>query len=313
MIKKINAIGIALAILGLLSLSNLSAEGGEDMFKNTGKGRLIFGGHLYFDPNGLGGTVIKDGLSGGTRIISKDLDSNGTYETQVLSNQSAFIPDNKLTTLHHLTGGGIHTKAGGPMQGGGLTLGYEKDVGENFFWRVGLNISTKISGGHTTSSIGPYKWYDVYWNFRSAVIPAYFGIKLNFGEKSSFYVAPGLHYFRAMWNVKGYNDGDALAAALGSDRMNQLPVIADSVRPGARQEDTVFSAGGVGFNYIIGAHTKVSDKGFIFMEVETLVSGNLTAVGATKSSGGLAALSPYPVYPVSVAGNYYRFGYKLEL
>jgi hypothetical protein len=314
MIKKINVLALSVALLGILSFSNLYANGdGEDMFKNKGKARLIFGAHLYFDPNGLGGTVIKDGLSGGTRIAYKDLDGNGTYETPVLQDQSAFIPDNKLTTLSHLTAGAVHTKTGGPMQGGGFNIGYEKDVGDNFFFRVGLNLSTKISGGHTTSSFGPYKWYDVYWNFRSAVIPAYFGIKLNFGEKSSFYVAPGLHYFRAMWQVKGYSDGGVFDAVLGQNQRDGFPVIADALRPGATQEDTVFNGAGLGFNYLVGAHTKISDSGFIFMEVETLVSGDLTATGATKSRGGNSALSPYPVYPVSVAGNYYRFGYKMEL
>jgi hypothetical protein len=313
--KKNSMILLAFAVLGLISFSTINANGTEESgnpFKNTGKARLIFGGHLHFDPNSLGGTVLKDGLSGGQRYSQRDLDGDGYKETNVLANQSAFIPDNKLMTLQAITGGAFQTKAGGPMTGGGLTIGYEKDVGDNFFFRVGLNLTTKIAGGHTTSNFGGVNWYDVYWNFRSAVIPAYFGIKLNLGKNSAFYVAPGLHYYRAMWNVKGTNDGDFLRDALGSSRADALPIVADSIRPGARLEDTVFSGSGIGFSYIVGAHTRISDKGFFFAEVETHISG-AQQIGATKSSGGLSALSPYPVYPVSVAGNYYRFGYKHEL
>ncbi|MCB1178457.1 MAG: porin OmpL1 [Leptospiraceae bacterium] len=315
MIKKINKSLILLLILFFAGSSLLADDGA--MFKNTGKGRLILGGQLNFDPNGLAGTIVKDGLEGGTKI-----DSSGNYA----GSSKIIIPDNQLITLHNITGGAMHTKAGGSMLGGGLNLGYEKDVGDNLFWRVSVSLNTKISGGHTTSSFAGYKWYDVYWNFRSAIIPAYFGIKLNFGKDSAFYIAPGIHYFRAMWQLKGTNDGQFLydiSNRIGSSTLKDLPIASDALRTAVKTgvgnsgnaaylEDTVFSAGGLGFGYIIGAHTRITDKGFLFIEVETLI-GAKQATGATKSTGGLSALAPYPVYPVSVVGNYYRFGYKLEL
>jgi hypothetical protein len=313
MIQKIKFTSL-LFLIGLLASPILAqGSGDESMFKNTGKARLIFGFQLNFDPNGLAGTIVKDGLNGGTKY-----DANG----QFAGSSKVVIPDNQLIGLHQITNGAFHTKAGGSMLGGGLNLGYEKDVGDNFFYRVSLSLNTKIAGGHTTSSFGGYKWYDVYWNFRSAIIPAYFGIKLNFGKDSAFYVATGLHYFRAMWQLKGTNDGQIFEDTLGTLGRN-LPIANDALRTvqlangtrtgsPARLEDTVFSAGGVGFNYLIGAQTRVSTNGFLFMEVETLISAK-QAVGATKSSGGISALGPYPAYPVSVAGNYYRFGYKHEL
>lgn len=300
----IHKLKTSLAVAVLLTAVCVQADD-EGMFKNPkpGKWRLIFGGHLHFDPNGLGGTVIKDGLDAG----SAKTDSAGNYA----GNQSIIIPDNELLVLQNATGGAFHTKAGGSMVGGGLTLGTEKDVGENLFFRIGFNYTTKISGGHTTSSFAGYNWYDVYWNFRSMVVPVYFGIKLNLGKSSAFYIAPGLHYFRASWNLKGTNDGEALDAATGG-LAKSLPAAGDALRPATRYEDVTFSGAGVGFNYLVGAQTKITEKGFLFIELETLISAQ-QVTGKNHSYGGIRALSAYPVYPVSVAGNYYRVGYKHEL
>ncbi len=301
-----------------LSIGTISANGEEEgnQFKNTGKSRLIFGGNFLFDPNGLGGTIAKDGLTGNPRVASRDLNGDGTPEIY-LQDQNLIYPDNKLKTISNVTGGAVHTKTGGPMTGGGLNLGWEKDVSDNFFFRISLNLNTKISGGHSTASIGGYNFYDVYWNFRSAIIPAYFGMKLNFGKNSAFYVAPGLHYYNAMWQLKGVVDGQFLSDALGANAsaiIFELPRRSATGSGGAViNEDTVFRGQGVGFSYLIGAHTRISEKGFFFAEVETHVSGSLTSTGSVKSTGGATALAPFPAYPVTVAGNYYRFGYKHEL
>jgi len=314
------AILAAIAALSLVSLSSVLANGNEDNgnpFKNTGKSRLIFGGNLLFDPNGLSGTVIKDGLAGNSRVASRDLNGDGVNEVY-LQDQNLIYPDNKWKTISNVTGGAVHTKLGGGMLGGGINLGYEKDVGDNFFFRVSLNLNTKISGGHTTASIGGYNFYDVYWNFRSAIIPAYFGIKLNLGKNSAFYIAPGIHYFNAMWQLKGNVDGQFLSDALGRTGLDtglvyELPRRSATGSGGAViQEDTVFRGHGLGFSYLVGAHTRISEKGFFFAELETNISA-VQSTGSVKSSGGASALAPFPAYPVSVAGNYYRFGYKHEL
>jgi hypothetical protein len=303
MIHKIKLQAFVLAVCLSFAAANIQADD-EGMFKNPNprKLRLIFGAHLNFDPNGLGGTAIKDGLDAG----SAKTDANGNYA----GNQSIIIPDNKLLTLQNTSGGLFQTHNGGGMMGGGLTLGAEKDLSDNLFWRVGLNMTTKVSGGHTTSTFAGYNWYDVTWNFRSAVIPAYLGIKLNFGKNSAFYIAPGVHYFRASWGLKGTNDGETLDLATAG-LAKSLPGAGDALRPAAKYEDTTFSGGGFGLNYLIGAHTKITERGFLFVEMETLMSMQQVN-GKMHSSGGMSALSPYPAYPVSVAGTYYRVGYKHE-
>lgn len=292
-------------LCGVLSHS-LSAKDSfdEGSFKNTQKSRLIFGFHLHFDPNRLGAAIVKDGLEAG----NPKTDSQGNYAGQ----QLALIPDNRLLVLQHVSGGAFQVQAGGAMTAGGMTLGYEKDFGDNFFYRVGLNLTTKIAGGHTVSSFAGYKWFDIYWNYRSAAVPVYFGLKLNLGHRLAFYVAPGLTYFKAMWHIKGYNDGDALDALTGGSLSRLLPGASDALRPGMLREDAVFSASGIGLGYLLGAHSKITENGFIFFELETLFAFSM-ATAKGKSFGGIRALSPYPVYPVSVSGDYIRLGYKHEL
>ena len=60
----------------------------------------------------------------------------------------------------------------------------------------------------------------------------------------------------------------------------------------------------------IGVHH--TESGYAFIEVETHFSYTMDSA-RSKSGGGTAALAPQPAYPVSVAGNVYRFGYKHEL
>lgn len=304
MIKKRMNLNSILVLFALCLFAVEAKETEEGMFKNTQKSRLILGFHLHFDPNRLGAPIVKDGLEAG----SAKTDAQGNYA----GSQLALIPDNRLLVLKNVTGGAFQVYPGGAMTAGGMTLGYEKDVGDNFFYRIGLNLTTKIMGGHTVSTFAGYKWYDIYWNYRSATIPVYFGLKLNLGSRLSFYVAPGLTYFRAMWQIKGYNDGDALDAMTGGSLSRLLPAASDALRPGMIQEDAVFSASGFGLGYLIGTQSKITNSGFVFFELETLFAYAM-ATAKGKSFGGIRALSPYPVYPVSVSGDYLRIGYKHEL
>jgi hypothetical protein len=298
----IKTISKSLISLALCSIAFSSAFAGDEDFVNKGKQRFIFGLGVQFDPNGLGGTILKDGLNSN----QPKTDANGNYAGQ----QQAIIPDNKLQAAETLTGGLINYKSSGPMTLGNLALGYERDVKENFFFRVGINFSTKIMGGHTTSNFLGYNWYDVRWFYKSTVIPVYFGIKINFGSRSAFYVGPGVHYYDAEWQLKGKNDGTGLDAMTAGAAKN-LPVLGDAARPGVLLEDTKFAARGYGLNWLWGAQTKITNNGYLFFEVETFFSGSM-ANGQTKSTGGIAALSQRPAYPVLAAGNVYRFGYKHE-
>jgi hypothetical protein len=300
MIKMISKLLIVFSLCFLITASLLADD--QD-FKNKGKSRVIVGLGIQFDPNSLGGTIVKDGLDSGQAKYA----ANGNYAGQ----QSAIIPENKLQTLQNLTGGLISYKSTGPMTAGSLTLGYEKDIGDNFFARVGINLSTKISGGRQSATAAGYDWYDVTWFYKSMVVPAYFGIKLNVGQRSAIYIAPGLHYYRAEWQLKGRNDGqglDAVTAGLAKS----LPVAADAARPGVLNEDAKFSGHGFGMSWLTGVQTKVTEKGYAFIEVENHFSYKQSNAGA-KSSGGIAALAPQPVYPVTVGGTVYRIGYKHEL
>jgi hypothetical protein len=300
MIKKISKSLISLSLF-CIAISSIAADDSD--FKNKGKSRFFIGLGIQFDPNSLGGTIVKDGLSS---AVPKT-DANGNYAGQ----QKAIIEENRLQTLENVSGGTFNYKSSGPMTAGNLALGYEKDVGENFFLRGGLNLSTKIMGGEQSANFMGFEWYNARWFYKSMVIPVYFGIKLNFGSKSAFYVAPGLHYYQAQWNLKGTNDGTGLDAATGG-AARSLPGASDASRPSVIKEDVVFRGAGFGTNWLWGVQTKITDKGMIFFEVETFFSytqGN----GYTKSSGGASAISPQSVYPVTVGGSVYRFGYKHEI
>lgn len=300
MIKTISKLFIVFSLCSLLVSSLLASD--ED-FKNKGKGRLIFGFGIQFDPNALGGTIIKDGLTSNQPTV----DADGLYN----GNQQAIIPDNRLQVLETITYGQISHKSSGPMTAGSLTLGYEKDVGDNFFWRAGLNLSTKIMGGHTTSTVAGYDWYDVTFHYKSAVVPVFFGIKLNVGQRSAFYMAPGVHYYQAQWQLKGTNDRQSLDIAT-NNLTQQVPVLAQGASPRVYKEDAAFKGHGFGMSWLMGVHTKVTESGYAFIEVETHFSYTMDSA-RSKSGGGTAALAPQPAYPVSVAGNVYRFGYKHEI
>lgn len=268
---------------------------------------------IQFDPNSLGGTFVKDGLDSG---VAK-YDSNGNYVGQ----QKIFLAENELKVAENLTGGLVKLKSEGPMTAGSMTFGYESDVTlykdvPNFFYRVGMNLSTVVSGGRKTATFGGFKFYDARWFYRSVVIPAYFGIKMDVGgtpdkPNFGFYMAPGLHYYKAMWNVKGTINGTLLHAATGG-LTRSLPALGDLMDPSAVNEDARFDGSGIGFSFLTGVQARVTDNGFAFIEMEYHGSYD-QGTAATKSGGGMAGLSPYPVYPVSVGGTVYRFGYKHEL
>lgn len=296
MIKTISKLFIVFSLCSLL-VSSLFAS--DEDFKNKGKARLIFGFGVQFDPNSLGGTVIKDGLDSSQQTAS------GT------GSQKAIIPENRLQILETLTYGQVSYKSSGPMTAGSLTVGYEKDVGDNFFFRGGLNLTTKISGGHTTSTVAGYDWYDVRFFYKSAVVPVFFGIKLNVGQRSAFYIAPGLHYYQAEWQLKGRNDGQALDLLTGG-RAATIPITSEAARPSVIGEDAKFKGHGMGMSWLMGVHTKITENGYAFIEVENHFSYTQDSARA-KSFGGITALAPQPAYPVTVGGSIYRFGYKHEI
>jgi len=289
MIKKITKIFLTICLVAITGTA-LSA-----------KSSIIVGGGLQFDLGQLGGTIMKDGLDStqGTK------DSYGNYNGQ----QKLIIAENKLIAAENVSGGALNVKGDGAMTGGVLNFGFESDIGKAFFFRVGLNYTQKIMGGRTTSNFMGYNWYDITWNYRSIIIPAYFGIKIAVAESSAFYIGAGVHYFNGGWGVKGRNDGPGLNAASGGIGKSLVSTAAD---PAVINEDAQFHVTGFGMNWLLGAQTKISDKGSLFLELETILSAKQGTAG-TKSTGGIAGLSPLPAYPIVLGGQIYRIGYKHEL
>lgn len=284
---------------------------GNGLYAEKGNSRLLIGMGLMFDANGLGGTIMKDGLDSGYAKY----DSEGNYAGQ----QQIFIPENQLQALENISGGVFNVKRNGSMTAGQLALGFEYDLTDSLFFRAGFNWTTKISGGNTKANFMGFTWYDVTWNYHNTTVPIFIGPKFDIKDDEqniigSVYAGFGLHWYRAWWSVKGSNNGEALHAATNG-LTQDLPVTSNSHNPGLVYDDARFAASGVGFNWVVGvqgALNKSSKPLFLFAEVETLMSGDI-ASGSTKTPAGWGALSPYPAYPVLAAGNYYRFGIKLSL
>jgi len=288
MIKMITKVIFAIAIF-MIAGTGLSA-----------KTSIIVGGGLQFDLGQLGGTITKDGLDSN----QPKTNALGQYQGP----QSAIVPENRLIAIERSTGGAFNVKDTGAMIGGVINVGVEQDVGKNFFWRAGINFTDKVSGGYTSANFMGYNWYEITWSYRTVIIPAYFGIKLKIGEDSAFYIAAGANYYSGGWGLKAHNDGPGLTAASGGVS-NSLGIGAS---PAIINEDAKFTVHGFGLNWLVGAQTKVSDKGSIFFELETILSAKMGVAG-THSTGGASALSMYPAYPIVVGGQIYKIGYKHEL
>ena len=254
----------------------------------------VFGGMgMQLDLGQLGATIVTDGL---------DSSDGG----------KAIVAENKLKTAAAATGNTMMNVpvASSAMLGGVFNIGYEKDIGERFFARTSVNYTDKIAGGHTIAKAGIYDWYNVRWNFQSWVIPVHFGIKIKTSDKSSVYIGGGMNYYQGGFGIKGRVDGATLASAGGIARK-----VTDALGVSNTQifdEDIQFRVKGTGLNWIIGASTPVSEKGSVFFEVETILSGQM-GKGISKSEGGRKAIAYEAYYPVIIGGTIYRFGFKHEI
>lgn len=295
---RLGMMGIALVCLA----GSLSAQTGPRSY-------VMFGLGGQFDLAQLGGTITKDGLDS-TRPV-RDAQGNSTGATQ-----TAIYPENTLISLNRSTNGLVGVKANGAMVGLNLNLGYEKEglFGINsLFWRINVNYTTKVAGGYTTATFAGYRWLEQEWNYTAWTVPAYIGIKLfNATNDTAVYVAGGVNYFRGGWGVSGTIDGDTLRNALPGVAGPGGVFLNDAPSPGIWKENAQFRVSGFGLNWLVGAQTKVAEKGHLFFELETILSAGMGVAG-TQSVGGANALAPLVAYPVVVGGQTYRVGYKLEL
>ncbi|WP_061272959.1 porin OmpL1 [Leptospira interrogans] len=320
MIRNISKALLILAV-ALSSAASLSA-----------KTYAIVGFGLQLDLGQLGGTITKDGLDAATHygpVRSSNTCTVGPSDPACFQNpakptgegnylgvapRKAIPAENRLITLDRTTGGAINARSTkGAMVGGNLMVGYESDFGKYFFWRVAAEYTQKISGGVTKADIAGYNIVDMTWGFSSIVIPATVGIKLNVTEDAAIYMGAGLNYFNGGWSLNGSNNikgGYDILTAAGAGAVANL--LSDGTDPVTTREHVRFRTSGIAPNFLIGTQARVTDKGHVFIELETIMSAAY-AVGKTQSVGGATNLSPFPAYPIVVGGQIYRFGYKHEL
>ncbi|EPG75108.1 hypothetical protein LEP1GSC058_0074 [Leptospira fainei serovar Hurstbridge str. BUT 6] len=283
----------------LSSAGNLSAKS------------YIFGSlGTQFDLGQLGKTITQDGQNASSYYDVQSSDGQNGVATR-----RALIPEDRLVTLQHTTNGLISVKTKGPMTGGVISFGYEKDFGKVFFWRISGNYTRKIMGGYSEAKFAGYQYYDITYDYNAVQIPVDIGIKLSISEDAAIYIGAGIHYFKGGWSLAGSNRMEDvhqyLVTNLGpTNTITNL--VADGTSPQSNWENTRFNAAGFAPNWLIGAQARLSEKGYFFMEAETFYSFQY-GVGHTRSLGGIISLAPSPGFPVILGGTQYRFGYKFEI
>lgn len=294
-------------VKALLVFAVMSATAGL-----SAKSYITGGLGLQFDLGQLGDTIATDGLDASGNYATTD--SKGTT-TGVLPRR-AIIPENRLLSLQHTTNGLISAKTTGAMTGLVLSLGYEHDFGKAFFWRANAHYTRKVMGGDTNAKFLGQSFYDITWDYHAVQVPINVGIKLSVSEDAAFYIGAGVHYFNGGWSLAGSNRlndvHDALVAAGVPANSTVVGLVADGTDPSANWEKTTFQVSGVAPNWLIGAQARISDKGHIYMEAETLYSFKY-GIGHPRSAGGAQGLAPSVAYPQVLGGTQYRFGYKHEI
>ncbi|EJZ41655.1 porin OmpL1 [Leptospira licerasiae] len=265
---------------------------------------------LQFDLGALGNTISTDGLDSSNNYKATSTDGG----TGVLP-RLAVIPENRLLTLQHSSNGLISAKTNGGMTGLTLSFGYEQDFGKAFFWRVNAHYTRKVMGGDTEAKFAGQSFYHMIWDYNAIQIPINIGIKLSVSEDAAIYIGAGIHYFKGGWSLAGHNRLNDVHEALvnaGITNTTVLGLVADGTDPSANWENTKFNVSGVAPNWLIGAQARMSDKGHIYMEMETLFSFQY-GIAHPSSLGGIQGLAPSVAYPQVLGGTQYRIGYKHEI
>lgn len=282
-----------------------------------------FGAGLAFDLASLGATISNDGLDsnvanpsmvGGRTLYGCGGDTTCLQEVPG-TKQQLIVPENKLITLEKASAGTIRvTEAAGPMMGLVLNLFYEMNW-TNSFLRVGFDMTRKVRGGETQSTVVGFKWYHMEVNYRSMFIPVYYGFRANVGEKGGFYIGGGINLHRGGFQIRGTNYGDAPTSVLNtpvgattvtnsSGKIIAVPVV---------NEDTQFTVQGIGMNFVMGVDVAVGGgSNRMFIELDQKIAG-AQGIASTSSAGGQSGLRQIIAYPQNLSERTYRFGYKLGL
>lgn len=288
-----------LALIVLSFFSNLEAKS------------YVFGGlGAQFNVGSLGDIITKEGLDASNYYSVKSTDGQDGVAPRL-----ALIPENRLISLENSTVGLISAKTNGSMTGLVISLGYEREFSNVFFWRVTANYTRKVMGGDTQAKLAGVTFYDMEWDYNAIQIPVNVGMKVSVSEDVAIYLGGGAHYFKGGWSLSGSNiSADvhrALSDAFGPDNP-WGGLVNDGADPSVLWENTRFNVSGLAPNWLIGAQAKLSDKNYLYIEAETLFSSEF-GIGHTRSLGGADGLAPSPVYPIVLGGTQYRVGYKHEM
>lgn len=287
---------LALAVVSLAATS-VHAEGSY----------LGLGLGLQFDLGDLGSTITKDGLDS-----SKTTPSGQTMQM--------IVPENTLDVYRAASI--MSVKQSSAMTGGILSVFWENE-GQNTFWRVGVDYTRKVMGGHTEASIATAKFIDMTWTYEAYHIPLYWGIKAGVGESASVYGGLGLHYYRGGWGIEGDSNGQIPydlsngLLSVGPHATAQLykggtyngtdafPVIGEKVK---------FDVNGVGFNFLVGVERKLQSGNKTYFEIEHVIGGKMDnapvrTFGTVKSLATTGTIS----YPINLSGTRFKFGYKIAM
>ncbi|RHX89372.1 porin OmpL1 [Leptospira stimsonii] len=297
----------------------------------SAKSYAIVGLGLQLDLGEMGSTITKDGIDAATYFgpvrssnpCSVGVDSGCVQDPSKAAGTGTYLgvgvrravpSENRLIILERTTGGLINARSTkGAMVGGNLMVGYESDFAKYFFWRIAAEYTQKIAGGITKADMLGISLVDITWGFSSVVIPATVGLKINFTEDTAIYLGAGINYFNGGWSLNGTNNikaGYDVLSAVGLSTLANL--VSDGTDPVSTREHTRFRASGFAPNFLIGTQARVSEKGHVFIEVETILS-EAYSVGKSQTVGGAVNISPYPAFSIVVGGQVYRFGFKQEL
>ncbi|WP_083244145.1 porin OmpL1 [Leptospira tipperaryensis] len=291
------------------------------------KSYFVTGLGLQFDLGNMGEIITKDGINSGQYFpvqSSNPCDPsaagcNRNGMTGGVALRRLVVPENRLITIDRTTGGVFQAdSAQGAMVGGNLMAGFEKDFGKYFFWRISGNYTQKIAGGITKASFLGYRFIDANWNFQSIIIPATIGIKIQVSEDTAIYMGAGLNYYTGGWGLRGRNDSKSVSDTLDilSVSVPQLSLVRDLLKDGpdptAVRENIQFRISGFSPHWLFGTQARITDKGHIFLEVETVFASKYDST-ASKSLGTILNLSPTPAFPIQLGGQVFRAGYKHEL
>lgn len=282
---------LALAVFSLAA-TGVHAEGSY----------LGLGLGLQFNLGDLGGTITKDGLD--SRTVGKEV----------------IVPENTLDVLSKATI--MRVDQNSAMTGGILSIFWEKE-GQDTFWRIGVDHTRKVMGGHTEATFIADKMIDITWSYQATHIPFYWGMKAGVGESASVYGGLGLHYYRGGWGIDGDSNGQLLYELSGgllsigphSDKFiltqgeeyagGNFPIIGEKVH---------FDVSGVGFNFLVGVERKLQSGNKTYFEIEHVIGGKMDnapvrSYGTVQSLASTGSIS----YPINLSGTRFKFGYKMAM